>query len=100
MWCVPVLGERLVDQLVLVALPGHVSSEAEEGGDVDSVHVLCVLHVAAQVELSQDAFPRLLLHTRRDDDDDDDDEDDDESTQQSLKLTCSGELKVMALGTS
>jgi len=59
--CEPVLGEGLVDQLVLVALPGHVSPKAEEGGDVDSVHMLRVLDVAAQIKLCQDAFPCLLL---------------------------------------
>lgn len=58
---VPVLGERFVDQLVLVALPGHVPSEAEERGDVDSVDVLRVLHVAAQIKLCQNRLPRLLL---------------------------------------
>ena len=62
----PVLGQCVVDQLVLITLSGHVSSEAEEGGDVDSVHVLCVLHVAAQVKLGKNALPRLLLKTPRD----------------------------------
>lgn len=65
----PVLGERLVDQLVLVALPGHVSPEAQERGDIDPVHVLRVLNVASQVKLSENALPRLLLEkqTLRDD---------------------------------
>lgn len=57
----PVPGQRVVEQLVLVALPRHVAAEAQEGGDVDPVDVLRVLHVAAQVELSQDALRRLLL---------------------------------------
>lgn len=61
----PALGQCAVEQPFLVALPGHVSSEAEEGGDVDAVHVLRVLHIAAQVELGEDALPCFLLQTNR-----------------------------------
>lgn len=57
----PVPGQRVVEQLVLVALPRHVAAEAQESGDVNPVDVLRVLHIAAQVELSQDALCRLLL---------------------------------------
>lgn len=57
----PVLRQGGVEQLVLVAPPGHVAAVAQEGGDVDAVHVLRVLHVTTQVKLCQDALPRLLL---------------------------------------
>lgn len=43
---IPVLSQCVVDQLILVALPGHVSAEAKKRGDVDSVNVLRVLNVA------------------------------------------------------
>lgn len=57
----PVLCQRVVDQLVLVTLPGHVSSEAEERGDVHSVNMLCVLDITTQIKLCKDALPCLLL---------------------------------------
>lgn len=62
--CVPVLGQRAVDQLVLVALPRHVSSEAEERGDVDSVNMFRVLDVAAQIKLCEDTLPCFLLRDK------------------------------------
>lgn len=61
----PVLGQCVVDQLVLVALPGHVSSEAKERGDVDSVNMLCVLNITAQIKLCEDTLPRLLLTKKK-----------------------------------
>lgn len=61
MTCVPVLGQCVVDQLVLVALPGHVSAKAKECCDIDSVNVLGVLNVAAQIKLSKDTLTDLLL---------------------------------------
>lgn len=61
----PVLGQCVVDQLVLVTLPGHVSSEAEERGDVDSVDMLCALNIAAQIKLCENTLPRLLLKKKK-----------------------------------
>lgn len=58
---VPVLRQRAVDEVVLVALASHVPAEAQEGGDVDAVDVLRVAHVAAQVKLCQETLRRLLL---------------------------------------
>ncbi|KAF3852772.1 hypothetical protein F7725_006127 [Dissostichus mawsoni] len=55
-------------QTQLRALSGHVSSEAQEGGDVDSVDVLRVFHVTAQVKLRQHTLPRLLLNHKTLDD--------------------------------
>jgi len=55
----------LVQHKVLVALPGKIASEAQEGVDVDAVHVASVLHVAAQVEFCQQALSSLLLRTQR-----------------------------------
>ena len=68
---VPVAGQRAVHHQVLVPLAGHVASEAQEGGDVDAIHVLGLVHITAQIELRQQTLPRLLLlqatntHTRR-----------------------------------
>lgn len=61
----PVVRQRCVEDALVVALAGHVAAKAKEGGDVDAVHVLRVLHVAAQVELGQDALARLLLKCQR-----------------------------------
>lgn len=97
----PALGHRLVDQLVLVALSGHVAPEAEERGDVDSVDVLRVLHVAAQVELGEDALRRLLLSATNKHAIRAGPAASDQSGDRGLRvLTSCGELKVTALGTS
>lgn len=49
----PVSVKRFIQHKVFIALPGKVASKAQKGGDVNPVHMLCVLHVTAQVELSQ-----------------------------------------------
>lgn len=50
---IPVVHIGLVQHKLLVALPGKIAPEAQEGVDVDTVHVASVLHIAAQVEFRQ-----------------------------------------------
>lgn len=47
---IPVVHIGLVQHKLLVALPGKIAPKAQEGVDVDAVHVASVLHIAAQVE--------------------------------------------------
>lgn len=62
---VPVVHIGLVQHKLLVALPGKIAPEAQEGVDVDTVQVASVLHVTAQVEFCQQALSSLLLGTQR-----------------------------------
>ena len=50
---IPVVHIGLVQHKLFIALPSKVASEAQEGVDIDTVHVAGVLHVTAQVELCQ-----------------------------------------------
>lgn len=50
---IPVVHIGLVQHKLLIALPGKVAPKAQEGVDVDTVHVASVLHIAAQVEFCQ-----------------------------------------------
>lgn len=58
---VPVSVKRFIQHKVFIALPGKVASKAQKGGDVNSVHMLCVLHITAQVELSQQDLSCFFL---------------------------------------
>lgn len=58
---VPVSVKRFIQHKVFIALPGKVASKAQKGGDVNPVHMLRVLHVTAQVELSQQDLSCFFL---------------------------------------
>lgn len=62
---IPVVRIGLVQHKLLVALPGKIAPEAQEGVDVDAVHVASVLHITAQVEFRQQALSSLLLGVQR-----------------------------------
>lgn len=58
---VPVSVKCFIQHKVFIALPGKVASKAQKGGDVNPVHMLRVLHVTAQVELSQQDLSCFFL---------------------------------------
>lgn len=62
---IPVMHMGLVQYKLFVALPGKIAPEAQEGVDVDTVHVASVLHVTAQVEFRQQALGSFLLGMQR-----------------------------------
>lgn len=55
----------LVQHKLFVALPGKIAPEAQEGVDIDTVHVASMLHVTAQVEFCQQALGSFLLGMQR-----------------------------------
>lgn len=55
----------LVQHKILVALTGKIAPKAQEGVDVDTIHMASVLHITAQVEFCQQALSSLLLGTQR-----------------------------------
>lgn len=63
---VPVFAKRFIQHKIFIALPGKVAPKAQKGGDVNPVHMLRVLHVTAQVELSQQDLGSFFLFGRKD----------------------------------
>lgn len=58
---IPVFVKSFIQNKVFVALPGKVASETQKSCDVNPVHVFSVLHVTAQVELSQQDLRSFFL---------------------------------------
>lgn len=57
----PVFVKGFVQHKVFIALSGEVAPKTQKGGDVNPVHVFGVLHVATQVELSQQDLCSFFL---------------------------------------
>ena len=46
-------GKSFIQYKIFIALPGKVPPKTQKGCDVNPIHVFSVLHITAQVELSQ-----------------------------------------------
>lgn len=57
---IPVV-DCLIQHQFFIALPSKVAAKAQEGVDIDPVHMLCVLCITAKVELSKEALGSFLL---------------------------------------
>ena len=60
----PLLADAATDEQLVVARARHVSAVAEESGDVDTVRVLGVFFLTAQVELGYLLARHLQLKRR------------------------------------
>jgi hypothetical protein len=58
---VPVFVKSFIQYKVFVALPGKVAPKTQKGCHVNPVHMFSVLHIAAQVELSQQDLGSFFL---------------------------------------
>ena len=58
---VPVLVKSFIQYKIFIALPGKVAPKTQKGRDVNPIHVFCVLHITAQVELSQQDLRSFFL---------------------------------------